>query len=223
MAHSSFQFDANDLFPLVSADISYAEAQKHSALVDVSLGLAMDEIEIRIATKNAGQDQNLWYGLPTQTLLTPYTELRQILNQLSLKPHERIVDLGAAYGRLGFVVAKHAPGVSFTGYEMVPERVAEGERCFLAHALPPDIELLEADLSASDFKPIVADAYFLYDYGSRRAIDKTLQDLAEIRSEKKFRVVGRGRAVRDAIERKFPWLSVVHPPQHFAHYSIYQS
>ena len=223
MAHSSVLFDENNLFPLVGADLSYSEAQKHSALVDAALGLAMDEIEIRIATKNAAQDQNLWYGLPTQTLLTPYTELRQILEQLKLQPGERIVDLGAAYGRLGFVVAKHATGVAFTGYEMVPERVVEGERCFRAHALPPEIQLLEADLSAADFKPLIADAYFLYDYGSRRAIDKTLQDLAEIRSQGRFRVVGRGRAVRDAIERKFPWLSAVHPPEHFAHYSIYQS
>ena len=123
---------------------------------------------------------------------------------------------------MGFVIDRHCPGVSFTGYEVVNERVVEANRKF-AELQNSNIRLLQADLSLQDFKPQRADFYFLYDFGSRAAIAKALADLREISLSQKMTVIGRGRSSRDAIERGEPWLSQVNEPRHFEHFSIYRS
>lgn len=218
------QFDPSDPFPLLSPDShSYREAQEHSALVDAWIGLETEKIEAALSAKGLSVPidvQQLWIGLPSQALQTPFTEIRHLLSLLSLREGQRLVDLGAGYGRMGFVVGRHFAGVEFIGYEYVPERVAESKRA-LAKFAYPNVKMTEADLASRDFNPCDADVYFLYDYGSRDAIAKTLGDLREIASRRSITVVGRGRASRDAIERGQPWLSQVVAPKHHDHFSIY--
>lgn len=248
-------FDPLNPFPLLAeGEATYQAAQAHSGLVDEWLGFKLDPIEERLSNErenfDTARDEQHWIGLPIKTLQTPYTEIRSLLSQLVLHPGDRVVDLGAGYGRMGFVIAQHFPGVAFTGYEVVAERVAEGQRVLglfcrglrgLGHSVPdadakrtdvrlglqssvaPTIELLQADLSRADFAPVEASFYFLYDFGSRQAIAKTLNDLREISMREPITVIGRGRASRDAIERGEPWLSQVNPPRHFEHFSIYRS
>lgn len=177
---------------------------------------------INFQSPHAGPAVQNWIGLPVRTLLTPYTELRLLLERLKLQGGEFIVDLGAGYGRLAFVIGKHHPNVRFCGYELVTERVREGCRILESFAYS-QVELKIQDLTETGFELPAADIYFLYDFGSRVAIEKTLQDLRTISIGRKIRVVGRGRASRDAIEHLHPWLSQVNSPQHFAHYSIYYS
>jgi hypothetical protein len=218
-------FDANDPYPLLPADShSYAEAQLHSAEVDAWLGLKTAMIEAMLVRENATSmdSQQRWIGLPTQTLLTPYTEIRTLLQKLNPRPRETIVDLGAGYGRMGFVIGRHFPEVRFIGYELVEERVNEGVRC-LAPFEFSNVQLRVADLKAAEFRPEPAEFYFLYDFGSRDSIEKTLQDLRLIARAHKITVVGRGRASRDCIERQHPWLSQIIRPEHHAHFSIYHS
>jgi hypothetical protein len=218
-------FDPQNPFPFLAESASYKDAQKHSAEVDAWLGLQTEETEKKIQSISSGmdiRDEQLWVGLPVKTLLTPYTEIRTLLAQLDPKAEQRIVDLGAGYGRMGFVIGRHFPEVHFMGYEIVSERVDEANRC-LKKLNYPKVQMRVADLSAPDFKPLEADIYFLYDFGSRAAIEKTLFDLRGIARNRSIQVVGRGRASRDAIEREHPWLSQVHPPRHYDHYSIYQS
>lgn len=222
-------FDPENPFPLVSAvdATNYAEAQLHSEAVDRWLGVETGRIEQEIkqedaATQKNPQDQEFWIGLPVQRLLTPYTEIRLLLSQLNPPSHSTVIDLGAGYGRMGFVLGRHYPEVNFIGYEVVKKRVQEAKRC-LALADCPRAQMVIADLADPGFRPLLADYYFLYDYGSRSAIEKTLQDLREIARSRTITVVGRGRASRDAIERDHPWLSQVCEPRHFAHYSIYRS
>lgn len=215
------RFDPTDPFPLVAPEShSYAEAQEHSALVDAWLGFTVDAIESDLVRPEG--DRNYWIGLAPRALQTPYTELRYLLELLKLEPGETIVDLGAGYGRMAFVVGRHAPEVRFIGYEVVPERVREAKRC-LARLEDSNTEIVEADLASTEFRPHEADVYFLYDYGSRSAIEKTLADLREIAAKRSITVVGRGRASRDAIERGEPWLSQVVAPEHHPHFSIYRS
>jgi precorrin-6B methylase 2 len=157
-----------------------------------------------------------------QTLLTPYLEIRQMLEDLAPAPGSTLVDLGAGYGRIGFVVARHFPEVNFIGYEFVKERVDEGTRC-LAIQGATRARLLQADLFSKSFVLPRAKFYFLYDYGSREAIEQTLNALKEAARAHPITVIGRGRLTRDLIEREHPWLSQVNPPRHRGNYSIYCS
>lgn len=205
--------------------MSYAEAQKHSAMVDSWLDLRTIEIETELAREKSGpknRDQERWIGLPTHALLTPYSELRKILFLLSPSRGSKIVDLGAGYGRMGFVLARHYPDATFVGYEIVEERVKEAKRC-LAHHKCRNAEMMCEDLSADRFPLAVADFYFIYDYGSRIAITKTLNDLRIIARSRPLVVVGRGRLSRDLIEQQNPWLSRINAPEHHGNFSIYRS
>jgi hypothetical protein len=83
--------------------------------------------------------------------------------------------------------------------------------------------MIQADLNSPDFAPAPADIYFMYDFGSRDAIEKTLHDLREIAKTRPITVVGRGRSSRDAIELRHPWLSQVTQPLHTKNYSVYRS
>ena len=219
-------FDESDPFPLlVRGSSGYLEEQKHAALVDAWLGLDTERLEkviVHSSSTPLTRRHQLWIGLPTQALLTPYTEIRKILDRVNPRKGQTIVDLGAGYGRMGFVIGRHYPEVHFLGYEFVPERCREGSRC-LELAGYTNAKLIEADLTNKSFRPIEAQIYFIYDFGSRTGIDKTLEDLREIAANRPITVIGRGRATRDAIERKNPWLSQVVTPQHEGNFSIYRS
>jgi hypothetical protein len=220
---SEHLFNSLDPYPLRS--LSYSEAQRHSLLVDNWLGLRAPEIETTLALEKGGpksRDQEWWIGLSTHALLTPYTELRKMLSLLSPVPGNQVVDLGAGYGRMGFVLARHYPEVSFIGYEIVEERVAEARRCFENHGCQ-NSKMLHEDLSAIDFQLTTANFYFIYDYGSRVAITKTINDLREIARTRSITVIGRGRLSRDLIEQENPWLSQVNLPEHHGNFSIYRS
>ncbi len=216
------ELDPGNPFPLLPLSPElYPLAKRHAALADEWLGLQVSSTESRL-NPNLLPGQQTWCDRHPSIFLTPYVELRAWLEELRPEAGELVVDLGAGYGRLGFVLARHFPETRFLGFELVKERVSEGQKA-LRNFGAVRAELLEADLSAPGFTPPLADYYFIYDYGTRAAIAKTLCDLRELSKAKKFQVVGRGRSVRDQIEREHPWLSAVHAPTHHAHYSIYRA
>ncbi len=217
--------DPNDPYPLLP-EITDLEAMQHSEAIDHWLGFDIVTVEklihARLGNSRLGDAQEYWVGLNIQSLLTPYTEIRKLLKLLEIKPGDRLIDLGAGYGRIGFVMGHYYPDSSFVGYEAVEERVQETHRCLKRWNFP-NVQMELADLSAQNFKPEAADFYFIYDYGTRPAVEKTLEDLKEVARTRKITVIGRGRLSRDAIERHHPWLSQVHAPLHFKNYSIYFS
>lgn len=211
------KFESRDPFPIVfESDHTYLEAQTHAAAVDHWLGLQTEQTEKRLAVEGcrskapttSRESQQLWFGLATQNLLTPYTEIRSLLSLAKPEAGQVVVDLGAAYGRMGFVINRCHPGVSFIGYEYVGERVHEGRRSFKQHSLQ-NADLEHADLSSAGFIPEIADIYFLYDYGTLKAIEKTLYDLKKIARLRPIVVIGRGRHCRYAIEARHSWLGKV--------------
>jgi hypothetical protein len=216
----SLIFNADDPFPLLeSGKHSYKEQQEHSAIVDQWLGLNTEETEALIS---ANPNQQLWLKIPVAAMQTPYSEIREILSHFDVQRKLLVVDLGSAYGRMGFVIARHFPNWNFIGYEVVPERVARSREALSAH--PCDRVRFEvADLNDENVTPEAGDIFFIYDYGTRDAIGKTLVDLQAIAKQKTITVIGRGRASRDAIERNHPWLSQVENPEHYPHYSLYRS
>jgi hypothetical protein len=217
-------FDPHDPYPLLEEGAyTYEEAKEHAAAVDRWLGLRASDVEAELEERPQKPNEQLWAGLAMQTLQTPYLEIRTLLAMLDPKPGQTVVDLGAAYGRIGLVLGAHYPEVKFLGYELVAGRVYEARRLLGGRKCDQAL-MIETDLARRDFRPQPAEFYFLYDFGQRDAIEKILGDLRGLAAEgRAVTVVGRGRASRDAIERRHPWLSGVAAPAHFTNYSIYRS
>ncbi len=225
----SIEFSPSDPFPLLPPGrYDYAEAQLHSEKVDHWLGIPVDAVEAELAragrTGGPYAGAQAWIGLKPQALLTPYIELRTMLERLKPGPGETWADLGCAYGRLGFVMARHAPEARFVGLELVAERVRAGSES-LARFAPAGFRwsLETADLSDAALPLPEAGTYFVYDFGTREAISSVLEALRLRARSAPIRVIGRGRATRDAIERSQPWLSQVTVPEHFGNFTIYRS
>lgn len=195
---------------------TYEEEKAFSARLDLEFGLRVTETERSLRDPQDGAQR--WIKQGADTFLTPYSEFWRMLQLIEPLSSDTVVDLGAGYGRLGFVL-KDFPGVHFLGYELVPERVEEGKRALEAHGCV-NARLVQADLT--EVTPASAPFYFIYDYGVRTAVEKTLADLREISLVRGITVVARGREVRDQIERQHPWLTVVEPEQH-GHFTIYRS
>jgi precorrin-6B methylase 2 len=227
------KFSRRNLFPLLRHDDKSntdARIRAHSDQVDAFLGLQTEKVEKKLRTHGCRikasvaheRHQELWIGLAAKRFLTPYTEIRTILSLLKPKHGCSIVDLGSAYGRMGFVIGQHYPKIKFIGYEYAGERVKETKRC-LKRRRHPLVKIKHADLSSMEFQPIAADYYFIYDYGTQDAIKKTLVDLKKIAREKPITIVARGRESRDAIEEHHPWLEKIAIPRRHIHFSIYRS
>lgn len=220
-------FDKDNPFPRLGVhSYSRPEIMHHAQLADEFLGLRVHEIEQKLSHEKPSHyfapDKQMWIGLPSETLLTPYLELSESLYRLNLPEASRIVELGCAYARLAFVVAYNYPSFHYIGFEAVYERIEEGRRC-LKKLHSTHYELHCEDISRSDFKIPPADCYFIYDYGHRLAIEKSISELRDIARTQPILVVGRGRGIRDEIERKEAWLSQVVPPEHCGNFTIYSS
>jgi hypothetical protein len=203
----------------------YAEEKSLAEARDRELGLdtAATEAEIaaRLAREDPRRERQTWNHLSPQVFQTPYAELARIVREADPDRRARVwADLGAAYGRLGIVLAEIRPDARFVGMELVPERVREGRRIYLALGLDPE-SLVAADLRECALPE--ADLYFIYDFGTRAEIERVLEALRLPARRGPVTVVGRGRGVRDAIERGHPWLADVIPPVHGPHSSIYRS
>jgi hypothetical protein len=249
-------FSPTDPYPQINfSTYSYPQAQAHAKEVDAWLGLNIREVEYKLQLKSQSdfEKREQWIGLDPAALLTPYIEIRRILDLLAPQPGQKIIDLGAGYARMAFVIAAHYPGVSFVGYEIAEERVKEGNRILLKifswqrlsppnepfenldpalfhfpGKVPPTIKLVEQDLSKMNFiiganEESLADYYFIYDFGTLNSIKKALLDLQDLSRTRKITVIGRGRACRDQIERHEPWLSQIVKPEHHGNFSIYRS
>jgi precorrin-6B methylase 2 len=209
------KFERRDPFPyLPDGSFSKSEARAHAVEADLYLGLRIPEIESKLnqqgsktpAPDASGEHQQLWFGLDPQDLLTPYLEIRTTLENLKLQGKKHVVDLGAAYGRMGFVIERNYPDLLFTGYEYVGERVVEAERALKRFgAKRASVE--HADLTSSHFHLPDADVFFIYDYGTPKAIEKTLHDLRKQALKKEILIVARGRSCRYSIETRHRWLS----------------
>ncbi|MBS1962097.1 MAG: hypothetical protein JST04_07775 [Bdellovibrionales bacterium] len=203
----------------------YAAEKLAAEARDRALGFRIEECEAavraRIDAEAGGIRRQTWAHLSAQSFQTPYAELERIVADADPEESlDRWIDLGAGYGRLGIVLSELRPRARFLGLELVPERVAEGRRIYASLGIDPET-LRQGDLADATIP--VADLYFVYDFGTREEIARALDSLREYARRAPIRVVGRGRAVRDQIEREHPWLGAVVSPRHFGHYSIYRS
>lgn len=221
-------FEARDPYPHLKS-FSKSEAQLHATQVDRWLGLDISTIEEKLRLtgsrlpppREATKDkQELWFGLAPQDLVTPYIELRSMLEELSPRSGETVVDLGAAYGRMGLVLARHFPRVNFIGYEYVAERVRAGQAA-MSRARATNATLEQVDLANPQFRPASGEYYFIYDFGTDKAIEKILYDLKRLSLVKPLTLIARGRRCRYAIDRTHQWL--IKNEAQEAVYTIYRS
>lgn len=207
---------------------------KQSREIDNALGLNVLEIEKKLCKelfmknpqgnlhsfgKTEYNGNQTWIGLEPDVFQTPYSELLEILNIITPKEGELLVDLGAGYGRIGFLMNAFFSKAKFQGYEYVEERVIEANNCFKRHGL--ESKLFQADLTEDNFELPVADYYFIYDYSHPEHIRHTLNKISDVADNKKITVIGRGKGVRSIIEYNHPWLSDVQTPFRNENYTIY--
>lgn len=208
--------------------------REHAHKIDRELGFAIDEIEHRLHCQAFEMDPSghvgtwgkrmheaqTWVGLEPQTLLTPYDELSRMCDLIDLPEGAHVADLGAAYGRMGFVLHKRFPEAHFTGIEIVQERVEEGNRLFAIHGCQ-NARLIQHDMFASDFQLPLADCYLIYDYGALDHLRWTVGQLQNLASIHRFQVIARGETIRSLIQYAHPWLSDVGEVKHEKNFSVY--
>ena len=215
------------------------QAEKtHSELLDQHFGLQSQRIEhelIQRAKERSlsedfrdwgpalhGNGLQTWVGLPIQSLMTPYSELLRMLEIVAPEPGSILTDLGAGYGRLSFIAALRFPEITCLGFELVQERVEEGNRVY-GPLLSQPFHLTTADLAVEEFSLPTGDIHFIYDTGSMTTLRSVLKKLQQIALQKPIQVVGRGRATRHLIETENPWLGSVVPPQHHDTFTLYRT
>lgn len=210
-------------------------SRQHASHVDKILGVRLKYIEEMMVAEARGFDLDgpheswgpslhqgvqTWVGLDLQTLQTPYSEIRRILHLLKIKPYQHIIDLGAAYGRMGIVVAGLYGKSSFTGFEYVKARVDEGNRVYRELALTKS-QLIHQDLFAKDFELPQADIYFIYDYGQVEHIEHTLRQISAVSTKRPVKVVVRGKFTKQIIAENHPWLELKYEGKLEEFFSIY--
>ena len=198
---------------------NYVQAKHRSVQIDGFLGFRIDEIEKTIVDPSIGQT---WSHLSAQSFQTPYPELADIVRLFPQNPCYRWLDLGAAYGRLGFVLKALRPQDSFLGYEFVEKRVQHGNE--ILHRW----DCTSAQLQGRDLRNLSDpwpdfDLLFLFDFGQPSEIAGFLDQLREHRKSQPFSLIGSGRATRHLIATQHPWLSQVEEPLHTPHWSLYRS
>jgi precorrin-6B methylase 2 len=209
--------------------------RQHANLVDRILGLRIKYTEEMLVAQARGFDPEgshetwgpllhqgvqTWVGLDLQTLQTPYSECLRILQLLKLRPYQHVVDLGAAYGRMGIVIGGLFIKNSFTGYEFVSSRVEEGNRIYKELGFEK-CQLITQDLFHKDFELPEADVYFIYDYGQVEHIDHTLKQIEDIAQKRPVQVVVRGKFTNQIIAHRHQWLDLKYEGKLEEFFSIY--
>ncbi len=211
--------------------------RQHALMVDKILGFRVKYIEEMLVADARGFDPEgthetwgpslhngvqTWIGLELQTLQTPYSEIYRILQLLKLKPYQHVVDLGAAYGRMGVVIGGLFIKNIFTGFEFVSSRVDEGNRIYNDLNLTKS-KLVEADLAGENFEIPEADVYFIYDYGQVEHIDRTLRQIRDVSVKRPVKVVVRGKFTRKIIADRHEWLDLTYEGKLEELFSLYHA
>ena len=114
-------------------------------------------------SKGFHSESETWVGLHPQVLLTPYAEIHRFLTFLKSYDPKIVVDLGAAYRRIGIVMSNILPTAQFKGFEIVTERLEEAKRVY-ASLLLENCQIEHQNILDDSFEIPDADIYFIYDF-----------------------------------------------------------
>ena len=136
-----------------------------------------------------------------------YSTILLALHYLTLRPGDRIIDLGSGYGRVGLVFSLMRPDCHFIGYEYVPHRVEVCNNATKKLELSQSLSFHMQDLSSLDFVIPTAETYYLYDPFSKSTYEYVLKQIVDISKSKSLTIVTKGNA-RD-------WLSQIADDNHW--------
>lgn len=191
-------------------------AKVHSKYIDNLFGFEIGKIEQGLLKKYQAyykitdqknkkqhyQGTQTWIGIHPQTLQTPYEDILKALTVLKNIEVTRVVDIGAAYGRVGLLTSCIFPNASFIGYEILKKRVLEGNRIFKKNNLN-NCKLLEENVLNADFIFPKAEVFFIYDFSEPEHIEYILRKLIDENLSSSFFIVCRGYAVEELLLKKF--------------------
>lgn len=189
--HKTSQKSLSDIFSPLNHFVDHSITKRHiSSQIDLELGFNIKQTEeiLQSKAKNLLPESQFdqwgpvlhggaqtWVGLDFQILQTSYHDLKVMFEIIRPKAGERVVDLGAGYGRIGIFLHHFYPHSEFLGVEIVKERVDEGNR--LLRTLGCHNKKLAAiDLDKMGELP-EGDIFFIYDFGSVTHIKKVLEML----------------------------------------------
>lgn len=197
----------DDIFYPLTLPIEHDLTKRQlSSQIDFELGFDIKKIEeilkakaLQIASKH-NFDQwgpllhngaQTWIGLDFQILQSSYFDLKIMFDIIKPRPFQKIIDLGAGYGRIGVFLHQFYPLTHFLGIELVPERVKEATRIYKS-IYASNKKMIVGDLSQlPELHP--GDIYFIYDFGSDEHIKKILELL---KTKKNSILVVKGRICR---------------------------
>ncbi len=223
------KFDPQNPLPEVDVEsVEYESLKSHAEQMDQWLGYHLEEVESIVrseATKSPGREY--WIGKSVQTFSTPYLDVLHALRRAKVDSNDVVVDLGCGFGRVGAVLALQFPGTAFVGIETIRDRIEEAQRV-LSQFENFRLKLYHADLRTFDVEQATVDGksgtlFFIYDFGSHEDFEYVFQSLRLYAQKNAITVIARGGRSRDFIQKTEHWLCQVHPPQHFARFSIYRS
>ena len=171
--------------------------------------------------KKRYEGSQTWIGLHPQVLQTPYSEILTIFQTIKRFKPESIVDIGAGYGRLGIVSSSFFPEASFTGFEIIEQRLEEAKRMFEELELG-NCKMVQEDLSLESFTPPKADVYFIYDFSDPLDIRKILRQICEVNAGRETLVVAKGEFIQPIIKKTHPEFISVFPGSTKRAWDIFQ-
>jgi SAM-dependent methyltransferase len=174
------RIDLIEIFSCLQTEITHSLTKRHiSSQIDQKLGFQIKHIEEILQTKarqiaptnqfdqwgpSLHNGAQTWVGLDFQILQTTYHDIKILFDFIKPKPGEKVIDLGAGYGRLGIFLHHFYPQVYFEGIELVKERVEEGNRIF------KKLNARNKKLNIKNLAEIIelpeGDIFFIYDFGS---------------------------------------------------------
>ncbi|WP_412474244.1 hypothetical protein [Halobacteriovorax sp. YZS-1-1] len=188
----------------------------HAKNLDRELGYKITKIEEKLSQKyrayykdadDSSRKQHYdgtqtWIGLHPQALQTPYNHLFDALYLLKDYNIDKIVDIGAGYGRIGLVMSSIFPEARFIGYEILKQRQREGNRVFERMELL-NCEILLENVLEEDFVLPKAQVYFIYDFSEMQDISDILDELVTRIDDYNFFLITKGERVDYLIEKKY--------------------
>lgn len=188
----------------------------HSKRIDQILGYRIKRIEVNLLKKyqayykltdESNKKQHFegtqtWIGLHPQTLQTPYGDIFEALCLLKRVPVSKLIDIGAAYGRVGIVSSCLFPKARFIGYEVLDKRVEEGNRVFNKLGLINN-EIVLQNVLEEDFVLPQGEIYFIYDFSDPGDVVKILDQLAERYGKYEFFIITKGDGVEELMQGRY--------------------